>query len=783
MIKSFLKIAFRFLWRNKTYSFLNFFCLTFGLTSSIIAVLYIVNVFSFDKFHKNYKQLHEIEAIVTFFNGDRFLKEPLSASLTGTLNDKVPEIGSMARLSDHSLTLSTGDRSFTENGIYADDNFFSMFSFPLVSGDVSNVLAGMNSIVISERLAAKLYGTTDCLGKTFISQKENGQESYMISGVFRDIPAQSYLQFDFIIPYAKFLAENNWANETGASAAKIWALLPEGTEAGSINEKIKDLIKNQESTLNQELFLFPLKEKVLYNYAGGKRVWEGMQNVFIVGSIGFAILMIACFNFINLAVALNIRRYRETGIKKVSGADKSTIALQFLGETFMITFISLFIAIILARLLVNGFNTMFNGNIDLRFTDFRIIVIFPVIAIITGLVSGLLPAAYLSSANPIDVLKGKLVTGQSYSLFRQSLIVFLFVIPVVLMICMMIIRTQESYLRNYNVGIEKDKLIVLDNSDNTEAHRESFKSEILSIPEVEAVSFTNCIPTRGARVSNEVSWKGKDDSEKLLFWCVNADYDYNKAVTVNIIKGRYFDRSFPSDSTCYVINDITADLLHYEDPVGQTLTLEGSEGTIIGVFKDFHAVDLAGPYAPTIITLNKGDRNNILIKYSGGTYSSVIEKIGEVYKHYETGKAFEPVLFRDLPSFTPLSQPASLVGIAGLVAILLACLGLSGLASFTTEGRTKEIGIRKANGATIISILRLLGTNYSKWLIISSAIALPIAFILGNAFLARFHFHTKIPVWAFWSGPLIAFSFALLSVSFQTLRAATKNPVEALRYE
>jgi putative ABC transport system permease protein len=783
MIKSFIKIAFRFLWRNKTYSTLNFMCLTFGLACAIIAVLYIMNIFNYDKFHKNYDRLYEVEAMITYFNGDRFLKEPLSASLKGVLEENIPEIESQVRIVSRSYTVSAGDKSFKENCIYADENFFDMFSFPLSSAETSNVLSDINSIVISERTALKLFETTDCLGKMLILKDNNKQEVFRISGVLRNVPSQSLLQFDFVIPFSKFLATNSWAFETGASANQIWVLFKKNADISKVSSKIKDLIKTQETTLNQQLFLFPLKEKILYTYAGEQRVWKEMRNVVIVGSIGFAILLIACFNFINLAIALNIKRYREVGIKKVAGATKSTIIIQFLGETFILILISMLSAIILVRLLIVGFNTMFDSDIYLRFTEFKVILVFTLIALFTGLFSGLLPALYLSSSNPASILKSKIITSQSYSYFRQSLIVFQFVVPVVLIICVMIVKAQERYMLNFDLGFDKDKLIIINSTKNVQDHEESLKADLLSIPGIEAASFTNCIPTRGTSVSNEVTWDGKDNTENLDFWHVRSDFDYNKTVQIRMISGRYFDKFFLADSNCYVINDVAANVMKSKNPLGNSLTVQGKKGTIIGVFKDFHAIDLAGPLVPTIISLNTKNRNTLLIRFTSGTSSAMVEKVGKIYKRYETDIPFQPVLFRDLPDYSRLSTISNLVGLAFIIAIILACLGLSGLAAFTAERRTKEIGIRKVNGATIFSIMRLLLKNYTRWLTIAFFFAIPVAFLIGKFFLARFYFHCPMPLWTFIAGPFIAYIVALLTVSWQSWRASARNPVESLCYE
>ncbi len=782
MNRNFIKIALRYLWRNKTYSILNFICLTFGLACTIVAVLHINNTLNYNKFHTNYNRLYTVDAYVTYFNGDKFPKEYLSASLTDLLKTNAPEIEEMTRVAERDFDFVSGDKTFREDGLFADNNFFQVFSFPLLHGN-EKVLSDVNSMAISESIALKLFETTDCVGKTVTIKNGPKGNAFTVSGVFKQVPRQSVMQFDFVIPFARFLADNTWALETGSSSNLTWALLKENADSKMIESKIKNLIKTQEATLNQELFLFPMKDKNLYSYAAGKRVWREMRNVVIAGSIGFAILLIACFNFINLAIALNIRRYREAGIKKVSGSGKSGIVLQFLGETFILTFISLVSAILLVKMSLPGFNSMFHNDIEFNLLDREMLLFFISVVTFTSLASGLLPALYLASSNPISVLKGKLATSHSYSKFRQSLIVFQFIIPIMLIISMMIIKTQDKYMREFDLGVDKNKLIILNNTENLQKHANAVKAELQSIPEINTVSYTNCIPARGTRPTSEVNWDGKDASEKLHFWCINADFDYNKAVNINITEGRFFNPSFSSDSASYMINDVAAKVMKYKNPVGSQITVEGKKGVIIGVFKDFHAIDLAGPIVPTIIRIKSEECNTLLIKYSSGNFPKIAENIRKVFRKYEPETIFQPVLYRDLASYSELSMPSNLIGLAFIIALALACMGMFGLASFTSESRTKEIGIRKANGATIRSIVRLLLSSYTKWLFISILIAIPFAFLLGKIFLGNFYFHTDMPVWAFVLGPIIAAFVALSTVSSQTWSAASRNPVKSLRYE
>ena len=783
MLRSFFRTAFRFFWRNKKYTILNYLCLSFGLTCAIVATLNMNQVFSYDKFNVNYERLHEVDAHVTYFNGDRFPKELLSASLIDLLKENAPEIDNYSRVVNCRYQFESGNEIISEDGIYAEPGFLDIFTFPLINKSSSAVLADNNSIVISERMAMKFFNTTDCIGKSLVLKEDSGQTAFNITGILKDVPAQSYLQFNFIIPFSKYLTINSQALEPGATACQTWVLLNNQASVKTVNEKIKDLISKQETTLNQELFLFPLKEKILYFYSGGKRVWREMQNIVLIGCIGFAILLIACFNFINLTIALNIKRFREVGIKKVIGAHRSNIISQHLGETSIITLISLLTSLDLVRISVSLLNKALNDDLQFNFSDFRIILIFAGIALFTALASGLLPALYLSSSKPVEILKGKNGSSHSFSIFRQGLIIFQFTIPVVLIIMVLIIKAQDSYMRNFDLGFDKEKMMIFSNTQKTESHSESIRTDLLSLPGIESVSFTNCIPAWGAKVINEVSWEGKDAAQELHFWLINTDFSYDKTVNLKITDGRYFDRSYVADSSCFLINDIAAKVIGYDNPVGRTITIEGKRGTIIGIFTDFHAIDLAGPYTPTIISLSGESRDKLLIKTVSGSSTDLTSKISKVLKKYEPEKTFQAIFFSDILKRTELTTASYLVGLAFFISILLACLGLTGLASFAAASRTKEIGIRKINGASVYSILRLLGVNFSKWLTIASIISIPLAFLLGNLFLSRFNFRISMPYWTFLAGPMIAYVIALAAISWQSWRAATRNPVEALRYE
>ncbi|HLN22047.1 MAG TPA: FtsX-like permease family protein [Bacteroidales bacterium] len=778
MFRNYLKTTLTYIRQRKSYSIINIACLSFGLACAIFAILYIFDMLSYDRFNKNYDRIYSVEALVTYFNGDQFPKELLSASLKDALKENAPEMETVVRLTDCRYTFLFSDKELAMNGFFADSNFFDIFTLPAISG--STQLSNPGSIIISDEMAVRVFGNTGCIGKSLVT-KDN--RSYVIQGVFRDVPRQSTLQFDFILPYSEFIASNPGALDAGASSAYIWTLLEKNTDPAMAGAKIRNLISGREETLNQELFLFPLSEKVLYDYAGGRRVWREMQRLFIGGAIGLAILLIACFNFINIQVALNLKRYRETGIRKVYGSGKGSIILQFLFESALVTLISLVFAIILVNLLLTVFNAVTHFNIHLDLLDARVVISLVLIAMFTAIVAGLLPALYMSSINPADILRGKTSGRHSFSMFRRGLIVFQFIIPVTLIISMMIIKEQDRFMYNYDTGIDKNNVIVLRNPSGISNHAESFKSDIRSLKGVEAVSFSSCIPARGTRVSNDVSWQGMDVATKLHFWCVSSDFDYDKLVDISIKEGRYFDPAFSTDSAAYLLNDVAVKTMDLKNPVGSVITVDGKKGTVIGIVSGFHSLDLAGPLVPTIFRIGSAEEPNILVRYNTGDFAGVRDEIKKVYEQYEKDVPFNASLVRDLPSMSGLGMISGVAGGAFIIALLLACAGLSGLASYAAESRTKEIGIRKANGATTFSMMKMLLSGYARWLLIAYLISVPFAVIIGKFFLMKYNFHTVIPIAAFITGPLIVFLSAILTVSFQTWRVASQDPVKSLRYE
>ena len=589
------------------------------------------------------------------------------------------------------------------------------------------------------------------------------------------------MHFAFVLPFSKYIQENGQAYKSGTISNIFWVLLKPDIQKNEIERKINSVFRKQEPSLSFKLYLYPLKEMALYEYSNGKRIWIGNYLV-LTSSIGLAILLIACFNFINLAIALNIKRNREVGIKKVVGAKKRDIVLQFLVETLIITLISMLVAIIIVELIRTIFNARFGDDIPLSLSNGTVIISLLAIVLFTTMVSGLLPAFYFASTNPLTVLKGKFNTS-SFGSFRKGLVIFQFVIPILLIILTLFVKAQDSFLKRLDIGIDKDRLIVADYPADISVNAESFKSELQSFPEIEAVSYTNCIPAaRSTPFTNDVKWYSKNNLEKANFWLINTDFDYDKAVSLKITAGRYFDPEFHSDSLNFVINDIAANVMNYTNPIGQSLTVEEKTGTIIGVFNDFYTVGMGG-FVPTIIRIKSEGRSNLLVRFSSGSNIALTGKIKAIYSHYKLDKNYQVKSFREIYESNELQSASNLVGLASFIAILLACLGLFGLSSYTVVSRTKEIGIRKVNGAPILTLMRMLLGSYARWITYAFFIATPFAFLAGTMWLRRFHKHTPLPWWAFVGGAFIVYLVALLVVGGQTYSAAKRNPVDALRNE
>ena len=777
--------AIRHLLRNRMYSILNLIGLTIGLACAILLFIKVNHDLSYDKFHKNYQKLFSINSWMPSTKG--YPMDYSSALIGSILKEQIPEVEDFTRVLNKEFIFKTADKSFLENGIYADSNFFTTFSFSLKEGDVKSVLNNHSSIVISERMAVKFFGNNNCLGKELVLKDKNLLESFQIGGILKDTHNQSSIKFDFIIPFSKFLTDNRWANNINQFSTVVWLLLKPNVDGKIISSKVDKVISDSDPLKSRKHFLTPLKDKQLFTYMYGKRSPFGLIiDVFLFSTIAILILLLACFNFMNLAIALSVKRYGETGVKKALGSSRKNIIFQFLEESMILSFISLGFALLIVVLLLPLFNGILSSDYELAtpFSNYPLMISFIAITIIAGFISGIYPAVSLSSVSTINILKRNLSLKRGINYFRQGLIVFQFFISVVFIIITIVVWKQSNYLQTKDLGINKDNILIFENHENISKHQTTFKNELLTLKEVSSVCFSNSKPFEYIRGDAKVDWPEKVSTDEIYFQVIYTDYDFMKTLQPKLLQGRFFDEGLTTDTKNFVINETAAEMIKLNNPVGKTITVNGIKGIIIGVVKNFHTSSLVVNYFPIIIKISPQSTYYTIVKFLPGDKKALVEGLKNKYKQFESDYPIEVQFVSDnYIRRNGKGQITVLMAIFAAIAIFLACFGLFGLASFNAEKRTKEIGVRKINGSTIFNIILLLLRSYAKWITIAICIGVPVAFLLSKAFLGIFAFHIEIPHWAFIIGPLIVMIIALLTVSWRTFSAATRNPVEALRYE
>jgi ABC-type antimicrobial peptide transport system permease subunit len=719
--------------------------------------------------------------------GGNFTQNQHSALLGSTLKDQIPEISDFTRVRPQFSILKANNKSFMENGLFVDNNFLTLFTFHLKAGNAETVLKESNSIVISERMAIKFFNTLNCIGKTLELIEDNKTSVYQISGILQNVPYQSSMKFDFIIPFSSFLANNKEALDLKNSSNNTWLLLKQNTDAENISSKINTVINTQINQKDKQHFIIPLKDRHLYNYTNGKRSAIGrILDAYIFSAVAILILLIACFNYMNLSIAFTSKRYGEAGMKKVLGSSRKKIASQFLSESVILTLFSFCLALGIAMLLLPAYSSFSRlpEELTIPFNNFGIMTGVLGFTIVIGIIFGIYPAVIFSSFSTKDILKRTVSVKDNLSTLRQGLIVFQFVISVVFITSSIIIWKQAYYLNNKDLGINKDNILYFENREKIKEHQTAFKSELLSIKEVASVCYTNSKPFESVEGSVRVEWAENPSATEYTFALLNTDYDFAETLQPKLLTGRFFDSTLATDVDNFIINETAANIINAPNPIGTEITVNGKKGTIIGLVKNFHTSTLFTPFFPVIIKINPPQTFFTVIKFSSSNRASLSENIMEKYKIFEKIYPINIQFVSDTYSkLNNRNEAAILTGFFGGIAILLACLGLFGLAALNTEKRTKEIGIRKINGATNSSIVILLFRNYAKWVTIGICLGLPISLLIGKAFLGIFAFRIDLPFWAFIVGPIMVMCIALLTVSWLSWKAATRNPVEALRYE
>jgi putative ABC transport system permease protein len=775
MLNKYLKITIRNLTKHKIYSSINIIGLAVGISCSVLIMLWVQYELSYDKFNVKADRLYRVVFTTEQKDFHGFFQP---GPLAKYLKDNFPEIEQSTNYSEMQWKLSHDNQGFFGTGSYVDPSFFKMFSFSLEEGNSNTVLSNPNSVVISKSFAIKMFGQSNPVGKTL---KLNDQSDLFVTGVFSDIPKTSHMQLDFVVPYS---AAPSWMNFWDRKCVNTYVLLRKNASIDEINKKIYSEMDKHNPTWKNVLYLFPMTKSHLYKPGGtGSIIY-----VYIFSVFGILILLVACINFMNLSTARSEKRMKEIGIKKTIGSSRLELIIQFMTETILLSFTSLIIAIVLVEFSLPYLNSILNTQITMSYSINMILSLLG-ITLFTGLVAGSYPAIYLSSFNPMSVLNGRNSnTGKKRSsIFRNVLVIAQFSFSVFIITCVLFISSQLNYIQSKNLGFNKDNVLLVSTRGALQQNAALVKKELLKLPFVQnaAVSSNNLTDYAGGG-TGPIDWEGKNTTKvcEVVFYFV--DEEFAKTFQVKMDQGRFFSKEFSADnSDAFIINKEAAKEMGIDNPLGKKLsTWFGRKGRIVGVVNNFNTQSLRDEMAP-VVFIPASSANYLCLRISSTDIPSAVKSIGSKIKEIVPGDPFEyRFLDKEIDNLYKTEQmTGELATFIAVLAIFISCLGLFGLVSFSSEKRTKEIGIRKVLGASVVNVLILLSKDFTKWIFIANILAWPIAWCAIHKWLQNFAYRIDLNLWTFFFAGLIVFVLALTATSFQAIKAATANPVKSLKYE
>jgi putative ABC transport system permease protein len=784
MLKNYLLVGLRNFLRSSLFSSINLLGMVLGITSSAMILLYAWSELHMDQFHPNGERIYRV---TIKHLKDQTIGAVTPGPLAPELKVNFPEVENVARLGKWSGVLKLGNLRFEENNIYfADQSFLEVFDFPLLKGD-GKVLDKPTDLLITEAMAEKYFGAdwekrTDVLGSTL---SLNNELDLIVAGVMKNPPPESSLHFDFLISFQHLVLNDKWSYQWGSFNFNTFVQLTDPQAAAAFGEKIKDLLKTHQGNEGFELGLQPLRE--IYLHPHGYDYWTKQGNltfIKILLVIGCSILFIACFNFINLSTAQSAKRAKEVGVRKTIGATRSQLFLQFLGESFILVAI----ATLLSRALIDFLLPYFNQLIEREIVMPPMHILFALFLIATlviGFLSSVYPSLLLSSFQPVNALKG--VRSHGGHTFREVLVVMQFCIAFVLMSGTVIVYQQLLYVQDKNLGFDTDQLMYVRLNGPLKENEEVFREELKKLPEVLGASATTSTLADIDNLSN-FDWEGKTSENDFSITQVNADPELVPLVGMTIAHGRNISYDIQSDTAAFMINVTAAKQMGYvgEDAIGKAINFWGAKGKVVGVINDFHFRPLTVPIQPLIVRYQpKTYYFYMLVKIDGGQVKQFLAKLPALYKKFD---AENPVDFGFVDD--ELNQSYKNERQAGLIllhfcglSIFITCLGLLGLAAFSAEKRTKEIGIRKALGARTDQIAQLLSREFLKLMLIGPVVGIPISWWIMNKWLAGFAYHIEISAGALAVTALVCLLIGLLTISSQAIKAAMADPVKSLRSE
>lgn len=783
MLQHYLKASIRNFLRHKVSFFINLIGLTTGLVCTLFIYLWVDDELSIDKFHDKDDRLFKVMEHQTYSD---FVST--TSSTPGILAENIkidfPEIKYAATTTWIGKSqLSYDEEHFKEDGFHVGEDFFNIFSYPLLYGNPDEVLKGKASMCISEDLAIKFFGNAEAaIGKPLRFMQDRSLE---VTGVFKNIPSNSTYVFDFVVNYEDFKERNEWVKEWGNNGPRTFVILEKGTSPSQLTAKITNYLHDKDENSNVDLFLKKYSDHYLNgSYTNGQPDGGRIEYIRLFSAIALFILIIACINFMNLSTARASKRAHEVGVRKAIGAGQRSLILQYIGESLIISFLSLVMAIIIVAVGIQGFNQITDKEIVLVLNS-TLVVGFLSITIFTGLLAGSYPALYLTSFSPVAVLKGDIKTSKGELWARKGLVVFQFTLTIILIVGVVVIYNQIQYVFNKNLGYDQENLIFFNQEGKVDENRETFLSEIRRLPGVlSAGGIGHNLLGRNSNTSG-LEWKGKNPEERILFENISVSHETFETMKFKMAMGRTFDKSFGADTTKMIINQAALKVMGLEDPIGENIKLwDEYDLEIIGVVEDFHFQSFKEEVAPAFFRISENTWN-IAIRLKSGSYGETIKAVEEVYTQFNPGFLFEPRFLDEgyAELYNAELRVSTLSRYFAGFAILISCLGLFGLAAFTAERRLKEIGIRKVLGASVRNIVIMLSMDFSKLVMVAVIIALPTAYFLLVNWLDQFAYRITIHWGVFGMAAALSILIAWLTVSTQAFKAASINPAKCLKDE
>ena len=790
MIGNYFNVAWRNILRSKTFSLINIGGLSLGVMCSLLIFLWINDELNVDAFNSN-KDVYSVYERV-FSEGKVDAGPWTPGELAGELKQQFPEIKYASGFWTHNdqVLFNVDDKRLSFKGTAADSDFFKIFNYSLIRGTAATALKDPDAIAVSRRMAEAFFGSPEAAyGNTI---RMNNTKDFKITAVFENVPDNASQQFEFVSNWEDLLQSVQWLKIWIYRGPFTYIQLHPGTDPAKIEVKIKDFLTqfmtaNSGNGYRTELGLQAYNEMYLYsNFQDGVPQGGRIEYVQLFALIAIFILLIACINFMNLSTARSVKRAKEVGVRKTMGAFRSYLVTQFIGEAMLLASLAMILALTLTAITLPYFNILTNKHIALPITSLSFWGGLAALLCLTGFIAGAYPAFFLSSLNPVRILKGSLKADPGALMFRRGLVVFQFVLVIAFIAGTITISRQVDYMQSKNLGFDRENLLYVPLQGDLVNKYEVFKQQLLNRPGIQNVTRSTNAPSHINTHEYDLSWEGKSEDEKVVAIHNGIGYEFLSMMNIPLLQGRNFSKEFISDSNAFIINETALNLIGYEDPIGKPLNFFRRRGTIIGVVKDFHLKSVREPIMPLVLFL--GERASwgyVLVKTQPGMTQEGIASVEDVFKQLEpefplryhfADQEFQK-LYNSEQTVNKLSISFS------MLAIFISCLGLLGLTMFTIEQRKKEIGVRKVIGATTINIISMLSNDIVKLVIVAALFATPIAWFAMDKWLSQFAYKADLSWWLFIGPTLVTLFIALATTSFQAIKAAVANPVKSLKSE